>query len=370
MTLFVSGFAEIACMKKFLLLALLSFSTFAQTAESYRLKAAAHFENGRYKEAVPLLTLALKLKPKDEKALRNRAMCYERLEKFDLALKDNLELVKIDKSACTLGSIGYDYLWLEKYEESRKFLNEAIALSPTDVIIRYNKALTYQYEQNYTLAVEAYDEALKVAPNHTPSLVSKTRCLLKSKLYDKASAIIDTFFIQKKFDAEMLLFRGDIKKHNGAIEAALNDYNRAIAINPEDLLLLDRTAKCLNELGLFDEEIEIRKRGIDIQFKIGDQNEPKALSYATLAIAQEAAGYFEEAEINYSESIKLDATGGEGRIYFLRCILKAKMKDFEGACKDLAKTKELNPDDAAEYDQYFEEDEEFEEFVKYCMPNP
>lgn len=45
------------------------------------------------------------------------------------------------------------------------------------------------------------------------------------------------------------------------------------------------------------------------------------------------------------------------------------MKDFEGACKDLAKTKELNPKDAMEYDQYFEEDEEFEEFVKYCMPN-
>ena len=46
------------------------------------------------------------------------------------------------------------------------------------------------------------------------------------------------------------------------------------------------------------------------------------------------------------------------------------MKDFEGTFKDLAKSKEFNPDNAGEYDQYFEEDEEFEEFVKYCMPNP
>lgn len=359
-------------MKQLLVFILLTMShiSFSQTAVNYKAKAEVFFEKGNFKEAVKNLNLALKINSKDEKALRSRALCYEKLEQFDFAVKDNLELLKVDKSASTLGSIGYDYLWLEKYEEARKFLNEAIALSPTNVIYKYNKALTYQYADNFEQAIIIYDEALKVDPNHIPSLVSKTRCLLKSKLFDKASAIVDTFFIQKKFDVEMLLFRGDIKKHFGKIEDALHDYNRAIAIQPEDNLLLDRTARCLNEMGLYDEEIEIRKREIDIQFKNDEKNEAKAISFATLAIAQEAAGYFEDAQINYTESIKFDATGGEGRIYFLRCILKAKMKDYEGACKDLAKTKELNPTDALEYDQYFEEDEEFEEFVKYCMPNP
>jgi tetratricopeptide (TPR) repeat protein len=359
-------------MKQLLLCILLTFThvSFSQKSINYNQKAEEYLKKGNYKEAVPLLTLALKLIPKDVSALRNRAMCYERLEKFDLALKDNLELLKLDKSASTLGSIGYDYLWLEKYDEARKFLNEAIIIAPSDIIFHYNKALTYQYADNFEQAIIAYDEALMVDPNHMPSLVSKTRCLLKSKLYDKASAIVDTFFIQKKFDVEMLLFRGDIKKHFGKIEDALHAYNRAIAINPDDIFLLEKTARCLNELGLYEEEIEIRKREIEIQFNKGEKNDVKSITFATLAIAQEAAGYFEEAQNNYSESIKLDPTGGDGRVYFLRCILNAKMKDFEGACKDLAKSKEFNPDNAGEYDQYFEEDEEFEEFVKYCMPNP
>ena len=71
MTLFVCGFSEIADMKKLILLVLLSFSAFAQTAETYRAKAKAHFENGRFKEAASTLTLALKLNPKDVKTLRN-----------------------------------------------------------------------------------------------------------------------------------------------------------------------------------------------------------------------------------------------------------------------------------------------------------
>lgn len=354
----------------FFLLFLISINSIAQTAATYKAKAEVFFEKGNYKEAINELTLALKVNPKDEKALRNRAMSYDRLEKFDLALKDNLELFKIDKSARTLGNIGYDYLWLEKYEDSRKYLNLAIDLSPTDVIYRFNKALTYQYEDNLEKAIIMYDEALKVAGNHKPSLISKTRCLLKLNLFDKASVIVDSFFLQKRFDVEMLLFRGDIKKHFGKTEEALSDYSRAIAILPEDLTLIVRAAKCLNELGLYEEEIDLRKRDLDLQFKNGESNESKALSFATLAIAQEAAGYYENALLNYDESIKLETTGGDGRIYFIRCILKAKMKDYEGACKDLTKTKELNPTDAGEYDQYFEEDEEFEDFVKYCMPNP
>lgn len=155
-------------MKQVLLCILLTFThvSFSQKSINYNQKAEEYFKKGNYKEAVPLLTLALKLIPKDVISLRNRAMCYERLEKFDLALKDNLELLKVDKSASTLGSIGYDYLWLEKYDEARKFLNEAITIAPTDIIYHYNKALTYQYADNFELAIIAYDEALMVDPNH------------------------------------------------------------------------------------------------------------------------------------------------------------------------------------------------------------
>ncbi|MEY4309231.1 MAG: hypothetical protein RL422_1434 [Bacteroidota bacterium] len=364
MTLFVSGFVEIAYMKKFLLLALLSFSAFAQTAESYRLKAAAHFENGRYKEAIAALTLAIKLNPKDVKAWRNRAITYEKTEKFDLAVKDYLEVLKFDRSGETLGAIGFDYLVLEKYEEARKYLQQAISLLPTNINFRYNLALSHQYEQNYALAIEAYDEALKVDPYHTTSLISKTRCLLRLKQFDKASVIVDSFFLKKNFDVEMLLFRGDIKLHNGAVEAALNDFTRAIAINPEDVILLIRAADCLAELSQFDEEAAVRKRIVTLMEKQGETKEYRAINYGLLGFALYNAFQWEEALENLTASISLDPSA---TFYFYRTAVKAKLKDYAGACEDLKKAQELNPSEAENYEGYFADTAEFEEFYESCM---
>ena len=364
MTLFVSGFVEIAYMKKFLLLALLSFSAFAQTAESYRLKAAAHFENGRYKEAITALTLAIKLNPKDVKAWRNRAITYEKIEKFDLAVKDYLEVLKYDPSGETLGAIGFDYLVLEKYEEARKYLQQAITLLPTNINFRYNLALSHQYEKNYALAIEAYDEALKVDPYHTTSLISKTRCLLRLKKFDVASVLVDSFFVAKRFDVEMLLFRGDIKLHNGAVEAALNDFTRAIAINPEDIILLIRAADCLAELSQFDEEAAVRKRIVTVMEKQGETKEYRAINYGLLGFALYNAFQWEEALENLSASISLDPSA---TFYFYRTAAKAKLKDNVGACEDLKKAQELNPSEAENYEGYFTDTAEFEEFYESCM---
>jgi tetratricopeptide (TPR) repeat protein len=352
-----------------IIFSLLTFTTFAQTSTIYKSKAATYFDKGDFTKAATNLTLALKINPKDEKALGNRALCYEKLQKFDLALKDNLELLKYNKSGEILGSIGYDYLWLDKYDEARKYLNQAIELLPEKVVYRYNLALTYQYEDNFEEAVVYYDEALTVSPKHAPSLISKTRCLLKSKLFENASAVVDSFFADQRFDVEMIILRGDIKKQKGKIEDALNDYNRALAILPEDTEVLNKTLKCLYELGFHEEEIQLRKREIELLLKSEVSKEGKALSYALLGFAQEAALYYEDALESYNESLKLDPTGGEGRIYYIRSILKAKLKDYEGACIDLAKTKEIDPGKDEEYDQFFIDDEGFADFVEYCMPN-
>ncbi len=368
MTLFVGGFSEIAFMKNIIFLLLVSFATFAQTAESYHLKAAAHFEKGQYKQAIAALTLALKINPKDVKAWRNRAITYEKTEKFDLAVKDYLEVAKYDPSSETLGAIGFDYLVLEKYDESRKYLQQAITLLPTNINFRYNLGLSYQYEKNYALAISAYDEALKVNPYHSSSLISKTRCLLLSKQFDEASAIVDSFFLSKRFDVEMLLFRGDIKLQNGSVEAALNDFTRAIAINPEDLSLLNRAANCLQDLSLFDEEVAVRKRIITVMLQQGDSKELLAISYGLLGLALHYAFAWEEALENFNTSISLDSSSRAATFYFYRTAVKAKLKDLSGACEDLKKAQELNPTEAENYESYFAETAEFEEFNGYCFP--
>lgn len=154
----------------------------------------------------------------------------------------------------------------------------------------------------------------------------------------------------------------------GKTEDALSDYSRALAILPDDVEILNRSSNCLAELKYFDEEVAIRKRTIDILFKYQEKDDYKALSIAMLGIAQFKALLYEDALESFNNSIKLDES--EATVYFYRSIIKVKLKDNEGACQDIKKAKELNPDESTVYDEFFEDDAEFTDFIDYCMPNP
>lgn len=344
-------------------------TTYAQNAAAYKTKAAALMEKGEYDKAIDNLTLALKTNPKDAKAIADRGLCYEALDKFDLALKDHLELIKYDKSAEVYGSIGYNYMWLEKYDDAKVYLKQAIDLVPDNIRYRYNLALTYQLQKNYEQAINLYDDIIKIAPNYKRSKVSKVRCLILSNQTEKATALVDTFFATKNFDVEMLIMRADLKKEAGKLTEAFNDYGHALVVLPEDTEVLNKYLKCLHSLELHEEEIVVRKREIALLNNIKDNEFSRANSYALLAIAQEEVYLLEDALENYNESIKLDPEGGgSGGIYYLRCILKAKMKDYEGACVDLKKAKDMDPGNDEGLDQYFIDDEMYADFVEYCMP--
>jgi tetratricopeptide (TPR) repeat protein len=148
------------------------------------------------------------------------------------------------------------------------------------------------------------------------------------------------------------------------VEAALNDFNRAIAINPEDLTLLIRAADCLAELSQFDEEAAVRKRIVTVMEKQGETKEYRAITYGLLGFALYNAFLWEEALENLSKSIALEPSA---TFYFYRTAAKAKLKDNVGACEDLKKAQELNPEEAENYEGYFADTAEFEEFYESCM---
>lgn len=56
--------------------------------------------------------------------------------------------------------------------------------------------------------------------------------------------------------------------------------------------------------------------------------------------------------------------------FFYRNIVNAILGDNEGGCLDLNKAKDISPDDALEFNQFFIDREEFEEFVEMCISTP
>jgi tetratricopeptide (TPR) repeat protein len=345
-----------------------SFSTIGQTISDFKKKASIDIQSGNYEKAIITLNRALKIAPKDFSLLEIRAYCYENTNKIDLAIKDNLEVLKFDESAETHLRIGFEYMLLNKNKEAREYLKSAISLKPNDVQAYYNLGLSFQREDEYSEAIKIYDDLLKIDNNHIPTLISKSRCLLFLGELDNSKGIVDKFFADNNFSPEMLMIRAEINQKNGLLEQALNDYNRAIALLPDDTDLLNRSASILGELGLAKEEVAIRKRVISIYNLSKVDSEMLSLEYGLLALAQLASTSFKDAKESLDFAIDLNRT--KANLYFYRCISKVKLKDFEGACVDLKKANELNPDKADENNEYFDDDIEFGEFQKVCFSLP
>jgi tetratricopeptide (TPR) repeat protein len=347
---------------------ILSFSTIGQTISDFKKKASVDIQSGNYEKAIITLNRALKIAPKDYSLLEIRAYCYENTNKIELALLDNLEVLKYDKSGDAHLRIGFDYMLLNKNREARDYLKKAVLLKPNEVQGLYNYGLTFQREEEYSEALKIYDELLKIDNNHIPTLISKSRCLLLLGELDKSKVIVDKFFEDNNFSPEMLMIRGEINQKNGLLEQALFDYSRAITLLPDDTDLLNRSASILSELGFQKEEEAIRKRIISLYKSNNEESEMLSLEYGLLAVAQMSSSSFKDAKESLDSAISLNVN--KPNLYFYRCVTKVKLKDFEGACLDLKKANDLNPEKADENNEYFDDDIEFGEFQKICFSLP
>lgn len=352
----------------FLFLLIFSFSAIGQTIADYKKKISIDIQAGNFEKAILNLNRAIKIAPKDYSLLEFRAYCYENTNKIDLAIKDNLQVLKFDKSGETHLRLGFQYMLLNKNKVAREYLKNAILLKPNDIQGYYNYGLTFQREEEYVEAIKIYDDLLKLDNNHIRTLISKSRCLLFLGELVKSKVIVDKFFTDKNFSPEMLMIRGEINQKQGLLEQALNDYSRATTLLPDDTDLLNRSASILGELGLQKEEEAVRKRIIGLYNSNKVDSEALSLEYGMLAVAQLATLSFKDAKESLDASIALDKN--KSNLFFYRCIAKEKLKDFEGACDDLNRAKELSPDKADGYNEYFDDDIEFEEFQKICFSIP
>lgn len=357
-------------MKIFLisLFTILSFSSFCQSLSDLKKKVSIDVQSGNYEKAIQNLNRAIKIAPKDYSLLEIRAYCYENTNRIDLAIKDNLEILKHDKSGETHFRIGFEYMLLDKNKEAREYLKHAILLKPNDVQGYYNYGLTFQRVEEYADAISIYDDLLKIDNNHIPTLISKSRCLLLLGELDKSKVIVDKFFSDNNFSPEMLMIRAEINQKQGLLEQALNDYSRASNLLPDDTDLLNRSASILGELGLQKEEEAVRKRIIVIYNSNKVDSESLSLEYGLLAFAQLALSSYSDAKESLDAAIALNKN--KSNLFFYRSIAKAKLKDFEGACIDLQKANDLNPEKADENNEYFDDEIEFGEFQKKCFPIP
>ena len=118
-------------------------------------------------------------------------------------------------------------------------------------------------------------------------------------------------------DFELYKERGDLRAELGLYNEAIDDYKKAIELNPN----YEEAKKCSERILEFD------------------NNNPE--SYFVQGFVKQNLGQYEEAIKNYNKAIKL--TPNDSHIYNVRGLAKGNLAQHEEAIKDFDKAIELNP---------------------------
>ena len=128
----------------------------------------AHYEAGRYREAIVAYDQAVGLDPKDAIAYNNRGSAYYELQEYQKAMADYDRAIALaPKLAAAYNNRGIVYNDLQQYRRAIIDYDHAIALNPKFAEAYGGRGLTYYHLLDYQRAIEDFDRAFELNPSLT-----------------------------------------------------------------------------------------------------------------------------------------------------------------------------------------------------------
>ncbi len=257
---------------------------------------------------------------------------------------------------------------------ARSFSGVESAPSPV-VTDHFRQAQLFLESRQYDMAVVKADEFLASSPDHPDVLYIKARSLVAlsqvpkaAEIYQKLAAIegfeeaaleelgriyvMDGKHAEARETATRLLTKNEksvpgfkllaeIALATNALDDAVAQSSRAIAIAPEDTEAMDLQAKAYIRKGLGDEAIKIYANAIKV-----NKTEPRL--YLGISSALIATGRASQAVPYLQWVVKTQPKNTEARVLLARALLDAKQPS--GAAEQAEEIKKLEPDSAAGYE--------------------
>jgi len=253
-------------------------------------------DEGRLEEAIVEYDEAIRLNPKDAKALTNRGVVYDILGQPERALEDLNEAIRLDpQDALAYHNRGVTYTNLGKHEQAIKDYDEAIRLNSQYALAIYNRGNTYASLGQLERAIEDFDEAINLKPEWAEAYHNRGLTyfrLGKSELaiedYDEAIRLNTQY-------AEAYYNRGVTYANLGQLERAIEDYDEAIRLNPQYFKVYYNRGYEYACLKQFERAIEDFNKVIHLKpdYKWAYAN--RALAYTSLGMDGEAQQDFDRA---------------------------------------------------------------------------
>lgn len=327
-----------------------------------------YHEKKEYKEAIKWYTKALECDPEYAYCLANRGLTYLNMDEKEKAIEDYnkaadiypnytyawnqlgeiyYEMNELDKAmekyrkaiesdpdfGDGYNNLGVCYLDKNEYDEALKIFFKGIEVAPNHKYFYFNIAKINQIRQNYETSEEYYKKALEKDEDYAACYYNLSKIYYNKdeleKALDYAKESIDR---SENPNASYYNQRGlvymDMKKH----AAALNDFKKALEINPKGLFIK-------YNIGVLNYNIEKYKIALEI-FEGLLKIEPDESAYYMAGQCYEKLGQIEKAVESYTKGIDHDVSQ---RLLFARGLGYKKLGMKKEAQNDFKQVLKINP---------------------------
>ncbi|MDX2107722.1 MAG: tetratricopeptide repeat protein [Candidatus Melainabacteria bacterium] len=301
-------------------------------------RAQAYRNLGRYKDAIADYTRYLELAPDDPEnylVYYNRGVSYSALQEYDNAIADFDKALeqKVDYAAAFNGrSEAYLSRAAEgDFEKALSDANQTISLAGKEAANYILRAKVYSAQGNSEAAFSDINKAIEM-DSSPQNYCERGRIFYNNGQYDKAIQDYDKALSILPNDANTLFNRGLANKAREQYKQASDDFSRSLASNPHDFWTFLERARCKVYIPDYRGAIEDFSKAIDLNPDTADARFERAEINLKMKLPEPA---LQDLNAAISKSKPLP------QYYALRALAQARLGDFNKANSDLQSSDSL-----------------------------
>ena len=227
-----------------------------------------------------------------------------------------------------------------EYFTAIEHYNEAIKLNPQHVASYNNRGAAYYILDEYDRAIENYDKALDMDPNQALTYNNRGLSYYKLDAYDKAIEDYDEAIDRDPNHAGFYNNRGNAYVEKHMYDRAIEDYDKAIGLDPNAIIAYNNRGLAYYRLNAHDQAIEDYNKALAL-------NPDYAECYSNRGNSYFQKDLYDQAIKDFDKAIDLNPNSAgfytnRGNVYCRKCM-------YDRAIEDHSKAINLNPNDAAFY---------------------
>jgi serine/threonine protein kinase/tetratricopeptide (TPR) repeat protein len=272
-----------------------------RTAADYFLSGSVALTEGRYKDALKLLSRAVELDPGFHRAHMALGACQDRLMKYSDAAASYTTAIALWPDVWW----GYYHRGLVRLKlgnapKAQADFDRAAVLAPLRPEIYIHRAIASQSLKNFPAAIRDLDRALELGASKVQAI--SLRASVRERSGDKDAAQRDLAEALKLEPTDDIAWvtRG-LARLTSDPTGALKDFDAALALNPRSLSGLQNKSHVLSKLGRNDDALKVLNQTLAIYPEY-----LKALSGRGMMFAR--TGQWAEAKADAIETLRLDSS--------------------------------------------------------------